>query len=77
MTLYTSMPLELVLSGHDQEREPWIEIQVGGVMMQVEPTGHGIGKIVRIINGSLEDYLRPELSPGRTIIYANIHSPNT
>ncbi|MBH5316579.1 YlzJ-like family protein [Paenibacillus sp. GSMTC-2017] len=69
MTLYTTMPLETVLQGFNEEMEPLHEIWVQGIHMQVEPIAPGMGKVVRLLNCSLDDYLNPELMPGSLIHY--------
>ncbi|RXZ77908.1 hypothetical protein EBB07_28005 [Paenibacillaceae bacterium] len=69
MTLYTSMPLEAVLDGVNNDREPAVEIHYGSVLLSVEPVAPGIGRVVRVLQGSLEDYLRPELTPGTMLTY--------
>ena len=68
MTIYTNMPLELVLEGFNDEREQLQEVWSQGIKMQVSPVAPGIGKIVRILECSLDDYLNPSLTPG-TIVY--------
>lgn len=70
MTLYTSMPLELVLDGINNEQEPLQEVWAAGVKMQVIPLAPGVGKIVRLLDCSLHDYLRPELTPGSLISFS-------
>ena len=72
MTLYTSMPLELVLDGINQQPGPYVDITIGGVRMQIEPLSPGIGKIIRLMDCPLDAYLRPELSPGTVIAYGTI-----
>ncbi|MNZ80031.1 hypothetical protein D3C78_986520 [compost metagenome] len=69
MTLYTSMPLELVLEGINEEREPLQEISLNGIKMQVAPVAPGFGKIVRLVECDLHDYLNPALTPGNIISY--------
>jgi len=71
------MPPELVWAGFNEEQQsqPLIEIETAGIRMEIEPVGHGRGKIVRLLHAALDDYLRPELSPGQIINYANIYSP--
>jgi hypothetical protein len=69
MTLYTNMPLELVLEGFHDEVEPVQEVWALGVKMQVTPVAPGIGKIVRLLECSLDDYLNPNLTPGTIITY--------
>ncbi len=69
MTLYTSMPLELVLDGFHNEPEPLHEVWAAGVKMQVVPLAPGVGRIVRLLECNLHDYLRPELAPGSVISF--------
>ncbi|SDT47201.1 YlzJ-like protein [Paenibacillaceae bacterium GAS479] len=64
MTLYTVVPLELVLDGVNLEREPWVERRIEGVLVQLEPISPGRGKVVRILDGPLESYLDPRFEPG-------------
>ncbi|MFD0587523.1 YlzJ-like family protein [Paenibacillus sp. GCM10027627] len=69
MTLHTTMPLELVFHGMDKEQEPLQEIWAGGVRMQIVPIAPGMGRIVRLLDCSLDDYLNPELTPGNVICF--------
>lgn len=69
MTIYTNMPLELVLEGFHDEMEQLQEIWSKGVKMQVLPVAPGMGKIVRLLECSLDDYLNPNLTPGTIIHY--------
>lgn len=69
MTLYTSMPLELVLEGFNDEVEPLQEVWANGVKMQVTPVAPGMGKIVRLLECDLNDYLNPSLMPGTIVHY--------
>ncbi|MBO9600703.1 MAG: YlzJ-like family protein [Cohnella sp.] len=70
MTLYTTMPLELVLDGMQAQPGPFVEITRGEVTMQVRPTAPGVGTIVRLLSAPLDQYLNPEYMPGRSIYYA-------
>lgn len=70
MILYTSMPLEMVLSGWDQEREATLELVRDGVRMQVEAVSPGVGRIVRLLDCDLHRYLDPGLAPGTLIMLA-------
>lgn len=69
MTLYTTMPLELVLDGMQTEPGPFIEITHGEVTMQVRPTAPGIGTIVRLLSAPLDHYLNPAYAPGQSVYY--------
>lgn len=71
MTLYTTMPLELVLDGMQNDPGPFVEIEHDGMTMQVMPTAPGVGTIVRLLSAPLDRYLSPEYTPGRTIYYAD------
>lgn len=70
MTLYTCMPLEIVLEGMNDKTEPLLEISLQGVKMQVMPIAPGIGKIVRLLDCNLYDYLNPSLTPGTIVNYS-------
>ncbi|MEK3882199.1 YlzJ-like family protein [Paenibacillus sp. PL2-23] len=69
MTLHTTMPLELVLQGFGDEAEETCEVWRGDIMLQVVPIAHGMGRVVRLLQCSLNDYLRPELAPGSIVYY--------
>ncbi|MDF2834530.1 MAG: YlzJ-like protein [Paenibacillus sp.] len=69
MTLHTVMPLELVLQGFDEDGEQTLDVRARGVRMSVVPVAPGIGRIVRLLECSLYDYLDPALSPGALISY--------
>ncbi len=71
MTLYTIMPLELVLDGIGAEPGPFVELTFGGVTMQVRPTAPGVGTIERLLHAPLDRYLSPDYAPGRTVYYAD------
>lgn len=70
MTLYTTMPLELVLDGIGNEPGPFLELTLDGVTMQVRPAGPGVGTIERLLHAPLDRYLSPDYAPGRTVYYA-------
>jgi hypothetical protein len=69
MTIYTNMPLELVFEGINDESAQIQEVWYSGVRMQVTPVAPGMGKIVRLIDCSLNDYLNPNLMPGMIVHY--------
>ncbi|RKP55516.1 hypothetical protein D7Z26_10050 [Cohnella endophytica] len=69
MTLYTTMPLELVLGGIQAEPGPFFEVTYQGVSLQLQPVGPGIGRIVRLLYAPLDCYLQPEYAPGQLICY--------
>jgi len=69
MTLYTAMPLELVLDGIQNEPGPFVEVTLQGITMQVMPIAPGIGRIVRLLSAPLDCYLQSEYAPGQSICY--------
>jgi hypothetical protein len=70
MSMYTPMPLELVLDGWNREPGPFMDLTIRGVTMRVVPVAPGIGRIERLLNAPLDCYLQPEFSPGQTVCYA-------
>ncbi len=77
MTIYTNMPIELVLSGVDQPRQAEMEIEINGVLMQVAPLNATSGTIVRLLNCPLQTYLNPAYAPGQLIQYHPVIPPRT
>jgi hypothetical protein len=75
MTLYTAMPLELVLDGIQNEPGPFVEVTIQGVTLQLLPVAPGIGRIVRLLSAPLEYYLRSEYLPGQTICFHPTSEP--
>lgn len=71
MTLYTALPLEIILDGIDQLK-PTVQIEALGVKMEILPISPGVGQIVRLLQCSLEDYLNPNLMPGAFISYNSL-----
>jgi len=69
MTLYTCLPLDVVLDGIDRAPGPFIEVGRDGLTMLVEPTAPGVGRIVRLIAAPLDCYLKPEFAPGALVYY--------
>ncbi|WP_373229534.1 YlzJ-like family protein [Cohnella sp.] len=69
MTLYTTMPLELVLDGIQNEPGPFIVITIRDVTLQIAPLAPGIGRIVRLVSAPLDYYLREEYTPGQIICF--------
>ncbi|CAI6028500.1 YlzJ-like family protein [Cohnella sp. JJ-181] len=69
MTIYTTVPLELVLEGWSAGQEPMIEIAHGPLRMLLAPVAPGVGKLVRLVSAPLDAYLLPEFEPGRLIYF--------
>lgn len=69
MTIYSTMPLEIVFQGINEQPGPYLSVQAGDVRLQIEAISPGIGRVVRIMDGPLDAYLRPELTPGTVVAY--------
>ncbi|MDI4646150.1 YlzJ-like family protein [Cohnella hashimotonis] len=69
MTLYTPMPLELVLEGWSDGQEPMIEVEYGTLRMLLTPVAPGVGKLVRLVSAPLDTYLLPAFEPGKLIYF--------
>jgi hypothetical protein len=67
MTLYTIMPLEVVLNGLEQMEPCTVELMVKGVAVEVQPLNATQAAIIRIRSGNPQDYLNPDYTPGRVI----------
>lgn len=77
MTLYTVMPEDLVWqNGASYEPAPTLEIQLGGLLMQVEPMGDNKAKIIRLLNCELADYLNPQYAPGSIVSFLPVIEQN-
>ena len=64
MILYTTMPLENVYQGLEDMRPSYLEVEMAGTMVVVEPIGLNQGRIVRILSTYPQVYLLPGLQPG-------------
>lgn len=69
MILYTPLPVEDVLQGYEKEAPELMELNLGGTKVLIEPTGLTAGVVHRIISTDPQDYLRPELQPGKVISF--------
>ncbi|MCM3128775.1 MULTISPECIES: YlzJ-like family protein [unclassified Paenibacillus] len=67
MTLYTIMSGEQIFEGMWKEQPALLEMEVEGRLLQIMPVNERSGVIVRLINGSLYDYLDSAYAPGREI----------
>ncbi|WP_256761316.1 YlzJ-like family protein [Cohnella sp. WQ 127256] len=76
MTIYTSMPIELVLDGIQQEPGPFVDVTVQGMTMQLIPVAPGIGRIVRLLAAPLDCYLLSQYAPGQMVCYSPTAEPN-
>lgn len=67
MIVYTPVPLEQVFEGIEDQVKPLKEMNVNGLIMQVEQLNEYEARIVRLISPNPQDYLNPKYAPGQTI----------
>lgn len=66
--LWSVVPEQFVLDGYDKMEFNWMEAEVGGVKMIVEPTENpGYAKVVRLLCPKPSSYLNPNYQPGQTV----------
>ncbi|MBB6672854.1 YlzJ-like family protein [Cohnella nanjingensis] len=71
MTLYTTMPLEIVMEGWSEDPPPMLELTFGETRLLLAPVAPGVGRIVRLVAAPLDHYLRPEYAPGQLICFGD------
>lgn len=70
MILWTIIPMEIVFNGVADDAQPqYEELQYGSARLMVERTGPTQCRVVRIVSTDPNDYLRPEIQPGSTIMF--------
>lgn len=70
MILYTPIPLEQVLEGHDNPLDNLQEITIEGKQVLVESVGNGEGRVVRLFSTDPADYLDGRFNPGRRVVFS-------
>jgi hypothetical protein len=61
--------MEIIFAGMEQQTYEYIEVEVGGISMQVERVGLNQAKIIRLLSCQPNDYLNPAYLPGTMISY--------
>jgi hypothetical protein len=69
MTIHSIVPMEIIFAGMEQQTYDYIEMTIGGIMMQVEVVGLNQAKIIRLLSCQPNDYLNPAYMPGTMISY--------
>lgn len=65
--LWTVMPTELVMEGHETYRPAYAEMPWKNGTLLVEETGQNTARVVRLISTDPMDYLDPAIQPGSII----------
>lgn len=69
MTIYSSMPEELIFQGMDEADYAFQHIRLDGMEMQVQMINANQAKIVRIFSPIPDDYLNPAYTPGTVVTF--------
>lgn len=69
MIIYSPVPLEQIISGIENDIEAPQEVEVDGLLMQVQPIDGNRARIVRLISPDPQHYLNPRYAPGSVIHY--------
>lgn len=68
MTHYTILPEEAYWENAENQAA-YNEIEMQGILMQVRMEGGNRATIIRLLRCQLDDYLNPDLAPGREIAF--------
>lgn len=69
MIMYSVIPLEQIFEGIENETSTLEEINIHGMIMEVQPIDSRQARIVRLISPNPQDYLNPAFAPGQIIYY--------
>jgi hypothetical protein len=67
--LWTVMPLETVLAGHETYRPSYREISWKNATLLVEEAGRDTARVIRLLSTDPLHYLDPQVQPGTIIRY--------
>ncbi len=72
MMLWSVIPEEQILEHFDKQQYNWMEAEVNGVKMLVEPVAEqpGYGRVIRLLCPDPSHYLNPHYQPGQTVCLA-------
>lgn len=69
MIHYSVVPMEVIFQGIETYEPSFLEIDQGGVKMQIEPISGFQARIVRLLSCNPQDYLNVQYAPGTIISY--------
>ncbi|NQX57330.1 YlzJ-like family protein [Paenibacillus qinlingensis] len=69
MIHYSVIPMEVIFEGFDAFSPQYLDIEVDGMMMQIEPLSGYQARIVRLYSCNPQDYLNEHYMPGSLISY--------
>lgn len=72
MIHYSVIPMDVIFQGMDTFEPKYMEIEHGGVTMQIEPISGFQARIVRLFSCNPQDYLNAQYTPGTIISYSPV-----
>jgi len=69
MIIYTAIPLEQVFNEHETLETENFEMDYQGKRIIAEPINHHQARVVQLISSNPNDYLNPNLAPGKIIYF--------
>lgn len=69
MIIYTAIPLEQVFSEDNTSEYEIFEMDYQGKKIIAEPINHHQARVVQLISSNPNDYLNPNLAPGKIIFF--------
>jgi hypothetical protein len=69
MILWSPVPEEFIFEGFNEAKYNWIETEVQGVKMLVEPLSDqpGYATVIRLLCPNPQSYLNPKFQPGQKV----------
>jgi hypothetical protein len=69
MLLWSPVPEEFIFDGFAEAKYNWIETEVQGIKMLVEPSSEqpGYATVIRLLCPNPQSYLKPQFQPGQTV----------
>lgn len=72
MIHYSAVPMDVIFEGADTYQPKFMDIDQGGIKMQIEPLNGFQARIVRLYSCNPQDYLKEQYAPGTIISYSPI-----
>lgn len=69
MILYTPLPIEQVMEGHDHPMSPPVEMTIEGKQVLIEPLSADRGRIIRLLSTDPADFLETRFLPGSPVVF--------
>lgn len=67
MIVYSIVPEDIVFDGIEDFSPDYMDLELNGISMQIEPMNAKQARIVRLYSTDAQDYLNPQFAPGSVI----------